>query len=108
MELDGMFYKINNNTKAPQLLLFSLGMCMVVYAICVLVHVSSSYQIGIHTILTPEILAKPTNVKPEDDATTPDGIDHARVVQIGDRKIHTWKDVLEAPGELHTRIESRR
>jgi transcriptional regulator with GAF, ATPase, and Fis domain len=98
-----MSNRLTLDARPLQFLLFSIGMCVVLYAVCVLIHASSSYQLGIQTILTPQILGKPTNIRPEHAL---DGVESARIVEIGGRPVHTWKDVLESPGKIHDQIET--
>src|ERR1051325_2041988 len=90
--------------KVQKLLLMAFGISVVVYAMAVLIYVSSSYEIGILSILTPEVLGEPKNAKPEADGPLPQAGD--RIVSVGDLPpIRTWSDLLEAPRTLQVRIQ---
>ena len=101
-----MIFSAINRKDTVQFTFLAMGVLVLFYAVYVFLHVSASYQLGIHTILTPHILATPSNVKVVSGAHIPDRDDRARILVIGNRKIDTWKDVLEAPGKLHAEIEA--
>ncbi len=94
-----MFFQQVTKPNLLQFLLLGLGIGVVFYACFVLLHVSSSYDIGIRSVLTPQILGKPLNAK--------DGGDHqGLVVKVGNLPIQTWSDLLQAPGILHQEISA--
>jgi transcriptional regulator with GAF, ATPase, and Fis domain len=97
-----MFFYNHENSRVPQFLLFTLGISVLFYAIYVLIHVSASYEIGIHSILTPDIRGTPLNLRETEKGIAPSSGD--RIVAVGNLKIETWKDLLEAPGKLHGQI----
>ncbi len=86
-----------------QILLFAIGSGVVVYAICVLVHASSSYELGIRSILTPQVIGEPHAIEGDRLGVMPRSGD--LIVTVGDEEIRTWADLLEAPGKIHHRLE---
>src|SRR6516162_8666776 len=96
-----MFSYTFNKSIFRQFLLLALGIGVVLYATYVLVHVSTSYEIGIRSVLTPNIIGKPLNVK---DGNGPESGD--LIWQVGDLGIATWAELLDAPQRLHEKILS--
>src|SRR5262249_31531302 len=82
-------------------LLLTLGAGVVVYALTVLVYVSSSSDLGIRSMLTPAIIGMPAHAEAVD--TKPITGDLV-VVQAGDERIGTWSDLLDAPRSLHRKV----
>ena len=94
-----MFYNRAGRIGVFQVFMFGLGAGVVFYATCVLFHVSASYQLGIRSMLTPNVIGEPTNAK---------GLVAASgdlILVVGDIPVHTWADLLDAPDELHEKIE---
>ena len=93
----------NNLRQSPvQLALFALGGVILVYAIAVLVYASTSYEIGIRSILTPHIIGKArSETKAENSEELSSG---DKIVKIGDLKIRTWSDLLQAPRRIANRL----
>jgi uncharacterized membrane protein YhaH (DUF805 family) len=80
----------------------ALGVCVLIYALSVIVYVSSSYElVGITTILTPHIIERPPDLNESEAGPIAGDL----IVQIGPNKIQTWKDVLNAPRDLHQLIQ---
>ena len=95
-----MYFKNINKT---QILMFSLGFVAFGYATFVFLRVSASYDIGIHTILSQQLVGRPTNFVQEGQHDPPESGD--MIVKIGNlQKIETWAEVLEAPGHMHRDI----
>jgi transcriptional regulator with GAF, ATPase, and Fis domain len=84
--------------------LLSLGACAVVYSTCVLIYVSSTYEVGIGSILTPNIIGRPLSAKGGENDQIPASGD--LITRLGSEQIHTWSDLLDAPGKLHEQIAS--
>jgi transcriptional regulator with GAF, ATPase, and Fis domain len=99
-----MFFHKFDKSHLRQFVLLALGISVIFYALFVLIHVSSSYEIGIRSILTPHIMGKPLNAKEGKQAHLPNSGD--LIVKVGNLDIHTWKDLLQAPGKLHQKISS--
>src|SRR5688572_2654831 len=97
-----MIIRFLPHSRTQQMLLFAFGISVIIYAMIVLVYVSSSYEIGIYSILAREVVGEPRNVKPE----------RGPLVQAGDRitrvgglpPIQTGWDLLEAPRTLQQAI----
>ena len=85
-----------------QTLLFGLGAVGIIYAIYVLVHVSSSYQIGIQSMLTPTIIGEPQWASLEDTDHPPKSKD--TIVMVGDEPITKWSDLLQAPDVIREKM----
>ena len=87
-----------------QMLLLAFGISVIIYAMIVLVYVSSSYEIGIRSILSTDVIGQPRHTKPESGPLIQAG---DRIVKVGDLPpIQTWSDLLEAPRVVQQRIES--
>ena len=99
-----MFSYTFNKSIFRQFLLLALGIGVVFYATYVLVHVSSSYEIGIRSVLTPNIIGKPLNVKDGETDKGPKSGD--LILKVGDLRIRTWAELLDAPQRLHEKIQS--
>src|SRR5436190_2625921 len=89
------------NIRKATMLLF--GGAMVFYAIFVLAYASATYEFGIGTILSTEVLGTPTGFIDTGNYPPPNAGD--TIVRAGDLKIQKWSDLLEAPGKLKRRIE---
>src|ERR1700689_267011 len=61
-----MYFNKLSRIQIQQLLILLLGVIAFGYATFVFIHVSSSYDLGIHSILNANIVGRPLNVKPED------------------------------------------
>src|SRR5258708_6702616 len=94
-----------NKSIFRQFLLLALGIGVVFfYATYVLVHVSCSYEIGIRSVLTPNIIGKPLNVNDGETNNGPQSGD--QILKVGYLDIHTWAELLDAPQRLHEKIQS--
>src|SRR5438094_3187152 len=92
-------------SRITQITLFCIGGLVVIYAIVVLIYVSLSYQLGLRSVLNPNIIGEPHWVKAEDPEHPPQSND--TVVAVGDLEIRKWWDLLQAPGTIHEQIETR-
>ena len=70
--------------RIQQLVLLGFGITVVIYALIVLIYVSSSYEIGLRSILSPEVVGEPRNAKP-DRGPLIQAAD--RIVRVGDLPI---------------------
>src|SRR4029077_17674884 len=97
-----MFYHLVDRHTVGRSFLFMLGGSMILYAIWVLVHASSSYELGIRSILTPNVLGDPSQPKGDDVGTMPKSGD--LIHRVGDKSIEKWSDLLQAPQEIHQKM----
>ena len=79
------------------------GGAMVFYAIFVLAYASATYEFGIGTILSTEVLGTPVGFVDTTKYPPPNSGD--TIVRAGDLHIQKWSDLLEAPGKLKQWIE---
>ncbi len=93
--------KINAASSVRRAILLALGACIVCYAIVVLAYVSSSYDIGIRSILGTQVTGEVVGVK-EGDPVPRSG---DTITEVGGKVVDNWSDLLQAPGKLHRRIE---
>jgi transcriptional regulator with GAF, ATPase, and Fis domain len=91
-----------NPFSVRQALLLGLGATVVCYAVVVLAYVSSSYDIGIRSILSTQVSGEVVGMK-EGELTIPSSGDF--ITEVGEIKISNWSDLLQAPGELHRKLE---
>src|SRR5438128_612426 len=99
-----MFFQYFTKPNLLRFVLLSLGVGVVFYAFFVIIHVSTSYELGIRTILTPHLIDMPLNVKTDGKDDGPRAGD--LIKKIGDYPISTWKDILQAPRNLHDKIQA--
>src|SRR5216683_1336234 len=86
-----VFYNFNKSI-FRQFLLLALGIAVVFYATYVLVHVSCSYEIGIRSVLTPNIIGKPLSAKYGKTDNGPESGD--LIEKVGYLEIRTWAELL--------------
>ncbi len=84
-------------------LMMALAVAVVSYGVFVLFFVSSTYQIGIRTALTPNIQGTPTRYLESRSTGKPRSGD--LVTRVGDEpEIRVWSDLLRGPGQLQAKI----
>jgi hypothetical protein len=93
-----------NKINIRQIMLLMFGGCMVIYATYVLVHVSTTYRIGIGSVLTPQVLGTPTGFV--DTKRFPPPKPGDLIVEVGNEKIEKWADLVDAPDEIHQLIQN--
>jgi transcriptional regulator with GAF, ATPase, and Fis domain len=96
----------SGNMTKKRFVMLTLGFSSVVYAVCVFLHVSTSYELeGVHSVIQPRLIGLPASIIENGDDTDPSAI--REVSKVGDLKITTWSDLLQAPNELHRKIINR-
>ncbi|MSQ94939.1 MAG: AAA family ATPase [Gemmataceae bacterium] len=101
-----MLFHQPNRTYISQFIFFTVGAGAVVYAVLVLIHVSSSYDLGIRSVLTPHLVAKPLRAVKNANDEIPNSGDRIKRIAGLPGDIQTWSELLQAPGELHKLIAS--
>jgi transcriptional regulator with GAF, ATPase, and Fis domain len=93
--------KVNPFTLRQGMLL-ALGAAIVGYALVVLAYVSASYEIGIRSILSPRVSGEPVGIMQND----PVPASGDTITKVGDKEIHNWSDLLQAPDIAHQQLEN--
>ncbi len=99
-----MAFLKNRPLRVRQVILLAAGGGIVCYALVVLGYVSSSFEIGVRSILNAQVSGEPVGIKPGDPVPSSGDL----IIEVGGLPIQNWSDLLQAPDELHRQLETGR